>query len=116
MLFNRDLETISFHGYASRAFAPDYRPNEADIRSHLEKAVKGGFSKDRADQIIEAWNKTEIEKTDSGDIDTVSLVVLFAIAFGIRLIYILQSTDNPLFGVALVDAKAYARWAGLCSR
>jgi tetratricopeptide (TPR) repeat protein len=53
----------------------------------------------------------EIEKTDPAQIDTASLVVLFVVAFGLRLIYILQSTDNPLFGVALVDAKAYANWA-----
>ena len=53
-----------------------------------------------------------VEKTGHGDIDTASLVLLFVFAFGFRLIYILQSADNPLFGAALVDAKEYARWAG----
>jgi len=56
--------------------------------------------------------EVEIEKANFVDIDTASLAVLFVVAFGIRLIYILQSADNPLFGVALVDAKAYLRWAG----
>ena len=37
-----------FEGYRSRAFAPDYRPNEADIRNHLDIAIKQGFSKERA--------------------------------------------------------------------
>ena len=32
-------------------------------------------------------------------------------AFGFRLIYILQSTDNPLFGISIVDAHVYADWA-----
>ena len=62
---------------------------------------------------IEIPADSEMQKTDSGDIDTGSLAVLFAIALGFRLIYILQSTENPLFGVALVDAKAYVRWADL---
>jgi tetratricopeptide (TPR) repeat protein len=40
-----------------------------------------------------------------------SALVLFLIAFGFRLIYIIQSTDNPLFGFPVVDAHIYAKWA-----
>jgi len=63
-LLSEDLETISFAGYLSRAFAPDYRPNEADIRKHLEKVVNYGFSKERAAQIIAAWNEMEESALD----------------------------------------------------
>jgi hypothetical protein len=56
-LLSEDLDAISFHGFVSRAFAPGYRPNEADIRSHLEKAISRGFSKERAARIINAWNE-----------------------------------------------------------
>lgn len=38
-------------------------------------------------------------------------IVLFGIAFVFRLIYIIQSTDNPLFGYPVVDAHIYAQWA-----
>jgi len=38
--------------------------------------------------------------------------VLFLFAFGFRIIYIIQSADNPLFGVPIVDAHVYAEWAG----
>jgi hypothetical protein len=40
-------------------------------------------------------------------------IVLFGIAFVFRLIYIVQSTDNPLFGYPVVDAWKMAvgpRW------
>jgi hypothetical protein len=57
-LLSEDLKTISLAGYMSRAYAPNYRPNEADIRSHLEKAVSDGFSKEWAARIISAWNET----------------------------------------------------------
>lgn len=57
-LLSEDLGTISLAGYMSKAFAPNYRPNETDIRSHLEDAVSRGFSKERAEQIISAWNET----------------------------------------------------------
>ena len=57
-LLSEDLETISLEGYKSRAFAPDYRPNEADIKKHLDTAIALGFSKRSAEQIINAWNKT----------------------------------------------------------
>jgi len=57
-LLSEDLETIAVAGHTSRAFAPDYKPNEVDIKNFLEKAVGLGFSKAAADQIISAWNKT----------------------------------------------------------
>ena len=41
-----------------------------------------------------------------------SALVLFLVAFCIRLIYIIQSADNPLFGVPVIDAKVYDEWAG----
>lgn len=54
-LLSEDLETIAFEGYKSRAFAPDYKPNEADIKACLEKAVSEGFSKERSDELIDVW-------------------------------------------------------------
>jgi hypothetical protein len=57
-LLSEDLETIALEGYKSRAFAPDYRPNEAEIRKYLKDAVNRGFSKEAADKIISAWNET----------------------------------------------------------
>jgi len=38
--------------------------------------------------------------------------VLFLFAFGFRIVYIIQSADNPLFGLPIVDAHVYAEWAG----
>jgi len=64
-LLSEDLETIAFAGYISRAFAPDYRPNEADIRKFLENALTLGFSKESAEQIIAAWNEKPYEETPS---------------------------------------------------
>ena len=40
-----------------------------------------------------------------------SAVVLFVVAFCIRMIYVAQSADNPLFGVPIIDAKVYDDWA-----
>ena len=40
-----------------------------------------------------------------------SLVVLFLFAFTFRMIYVIQSVDNPLFGVPVVDAHVYESWA-----
>jgi tetratricopeptide (TPR) repeat protein len=45
-----------------------------------------------------------------------SVIVLFVFAFVFRLIYILQSTDNPLFGFPVADAHIYAKWAAQMSR
>lgn len=42
---------------------------------------------------------------------TRSSLFLFFFALGFRLIYVVQSIDNPLFGVPVVDAYAYAKWA-----
>jgi hypothetical protein len=56
-LLSEDLATIALEGYKSRALGPDYRPNEADIRNHLENTIKKGFSKERAVEILAAWNE-----------------------------------------------------------
>ena len=45
-----------------------------------------------------------------------SAIVLFLFAFVFRLIYIVQSTDNPLFGFPVVDAHIYAKWAARMSQ
>ena len=58
-LLSEDLNTISLEGNTSRAFAPNYRPNEADIKTHLDVAIGQGFSKDRAREIIAAWNQNK---------------------------------------------------------
>jgi hypothetical protein len=55
-LLSEDLATISVCGLFSRSFAPNYRPNEADIKKHLDEAISQGFSKDRAKEIMDAWN------------------------------------------------------------
>jgi hypothetical protein len=57
-LLSEDLETIALEGYKSRAFAPDYKPNETDIKKYLENAVTIGFSQESAEEIISAWNET----------------------------------------------------------
>ncbi|MDJ0815709.1 MAG: tetratricopeptide repeat protein [Desulfobacterales bacterium] len=44
-------------------------------------------------------------------IGTVSSWLLFTFALVFRLIYIIQSVDNPLFGVPVVDAASYVKWA-----
>jgi hypothetical protein len=69
-LLSEDLVTISLQGFVSRSFAPGYRPNEADIRSHLEKATNQGFSKERAARIITAWNqrRSEADKENPWDV------------------------------------------------
>ncbi len=40
-----------------------------------------------------------------------SNAVLFVFALVFRMIYVIQSTDNPLFGVPVVDAYDYVKWA-----
>ena len=42
---------------------------------------------------------------------TGSSLFLFLFALVFRLIYVIQSLDNPLFGVPVVDAASYAKWA-----
>lgn len=55
-LLCEDLDSIALIGYQSRAFAPKYKPNETDIIEHLDDVVRQGFSKDRAKEIVDAWN------------------------------------------------------------
>ena len=58
-------------------------------------------------------------ESDSGDgigpapapIGWNSSAVLFVFALVFRMIYVIQSTDNPLFGVPVVDAYDYVKWA-----
>lgn len=45
------------------------------------------------------------------DLTRSSLILLFVFALALRIIYIVQSTDNPLFGVPWIDAFAYDQWA-----
>ena len=55
-LLSEDLATIAGIGLVSRSFAPNFRPNEADIKRHLDEAIGQGFSKDKAKEIMDAWN------------------------------------------------------------
>jgi len=55
-LLSEDLDTISVVGLASRSF-PNFRPSTADIKRHLDEAIRQGFDKEYAQQIINAWNK-----------------------------------------------------------
>lgn len=57
-LLSEDFETISVIGFASRSF-PGFKPCEADISKHLETAIRQGFSKERAQEIMNAWNRIE---------------------------------------------------------
>ncbi len=58
-------------------------------------------------------------ETDSGDglgpapasIGMKSGLALFIFALLFRMIYVVQSTDNPLFGVPVIDAYSYVQWA-----
>ena len=54
----------------------------------------------------------ESDRPSEKGIGRASAITLFLFAVAFRMIYILQSTDNPLFGVPLIDAKVYADWAG----
>ena len=58
-LLSEDLDTISGFGLLSRSMAPNFRPNEADINRHLDEAIGQGFSKDRARDIMNAWNHNQ---------------------------------------------------------
>ena len=40
-----------------------------------------------------------------------SLLFLFIFALALRMIYVTQSTGNPLFGAPFVDAYVYTQWA-----
>jgi hypothetical protein len=56
-LLSEDLATISFQSYIIAGLDPDFRPNESDIKGHLEHAVSEGFSTKRAESILAAWNE-----------------------------------------------------------
>jgi tetratricopeptide (TPR) repeat protein len=60
-----------------------------------------------------AGNISHLQSTEGGEhhIGRESGLLLFLFAIGFRLIYILQSFDNPLFGIPIVDAHVYADWA-----
>jgi tetratricopeptide (TPR) repeat protein len=60
--------------------------------------------------------KTKIDGLPSETLGRDTAIVLFLFAFVFRLIYILQSTDNPLFGFPVVDAHIYVRWAARMAR
>ena len=55
-LLSEDLATISVVGLLSRSF-PNFKPSTEDIEKHLDVAVRQGFDKEYAQQIINAWNK-----------------------------------------------------------
>ncbi len=55
-LLSENIATISVVGYISRSF-PDFKPSEADIKRHLDEAVRQGFDKSAAQQILKAWNE-----------------------------------------------------------
>ena len=52
------------------------------------------------------------QQSQEEDLTRSSLILLFVFALALRIIYIVQSTDNPLFGVPWIDAFAYDEWAG----
>lgn len=45
-----------------------------------------------------------------GSITKKSVLILFVFALALRMIYVIQSTENPLFGVPVVDAIVYVQW------
>jgi hypothetical protein len=55
-LLSEDLASISVIGLASRSF-PNFKPSTEDIEKHLDEAVRKGFDKEYAQQIINAWNR-----------------------------------------------------------
>lgn len=61
-LLSEDLETISFVGYISRTFGPNFKPNEEDVKKCLGEAVLQGLSQKRAMLILQAWNRDAATK------------------------------------------------------
>jgi hypothetical protein len=55
-LLCEDLSTIAVMGLWSRSFT-NFKPSIADIKKHLDEAVRQGFNKEYAGQIIDAWNE-----------------------------------------------------------
>ena len=54
-LLSEDWATVAMIGHMSRRF-PNFKPSIADIENHLDRAVKQGFNKKTAQEIIQAWN------------------------------------------------------------
>lgn len=57
-LLSENPETISFIGQISRSF-PDFKPSTDDIKANLDAAVKEGFDRKRAAELLGAWNQIE---------------------------------------------------------
>lgn len=57
-LLSEDFATISVIGFVSRSF-PDFKPCEADVKRHLDAAICQGFSKEGAQDIMNAWNQMQ---------------------------------------------------------
>ena len=55
-LLSEDLPTVSVVGFMSRS-SPNFKPSTEDIRKCLDKAVRQGFDRKCAQQIINAWNR-----------------------------------------------------------
>ena len=55
-ILSENHESIAVVGFISRSF-PDFRPSESDIKLHLEKAIKDGYSKTEAQRLIAVWMK-----------------------------------------------------------
>ena len=62
--------------------------------------------------VTKSYCAAENDRPPGDGIGWESAILLFVFAFAFRMIYILQSADNPLYGVPLIDAKVYAEWAG----
>lgn len=65
VLLSEDFATIAVIGFTSRSF-PDFKPCEADIRKHLDAAVRQGLKKKQAQELIDAWNKMQCSPITSG--------------------------------------------------
>jgi hypothetical protein len=64
VLLSEDLETIKMMGISNRLwrqYSPDFKPNEDDIKTYLDKAIKEGLDSNYAKEIMEAWNEIKIE-------------------------------------------------------
>ena len=59
-LLSEDLDTIAVVGLLSRSF-PNFKPAESDIKKKLDEAIRERFSRDRARDILNAWNSIEQE-------------------------------------------------------
>jgi len=57
-LLSEKPETISLIGQISRSL-PDYRPNTDDVKANLDAAVKEGFDRKKASELLNAWNQVE---------------------------------------------------------